>query len=328
LAKTKNGKPEQVPLAVAPKDDAAAESEAAESEAMERLVLHASERKPAVIQLIASAQREVAISVFRCDDFGILDELAAAVDRNVRVRALITPAAKNWERRLRDLESFLQSMGAEVRRYAGARSKYHAKYVVADESRALVASLNFTRKCFDETCDFLVLTREPDVVSSLLRLFEADSNNPDGGLPQNLSPDLIIGPELVRSRYLDLLGQAQRSIRIIDHRLSDPQMFAALRQRQAAGVAVQLLGYGSLEGMVSHGRMMLIDETTAIIGSTALTPASLDERREVGLVLRDPANAARLKHFFDNLVRRRPENITRLAEFADAEMFGNEDDEE
>jgi phosphatidylserine/phosphatidylglycerophosphate/cardiolipin synthase-like enzyme len=110
--------------------------------------------------------------------------------------------------------------------------------------------------------------------------------------------------------------------------LSDPQMFAAMRQRQAAGVSVQLLGYGSLEGMVSHGRMMLIDDTTAIIGSTALTPASLDERREVGIVLRDPANAARLKEFFDRLVRRRPESITRLAEFADAERAVDDDEEE
>jgi len=317
LPKTKNGKPELVPQA-AP----------AETTPVERLVLTPSERKPAVLELIASAQREVDISVFRCDDFHILDELAAAVDRKVRVRALITPTAKNWDRKLRDLEHFLQSMGAEVRRYAGQRSKYHAKYIVADASRALIASLNFTRKCFDETCDFLVITRTPEVVSSLLRLFESDLNQPDGGLPPNLSPDLLIGPEQVRWRYLDLLGKAQRSIRIIDHRLSDPQMFAAMRQRQAAGVAVQLLGFGSLEGMVSHGRMMLIDETIAIIGSTALTPPSLDERREVNVVLRDPANVARLKQFFDILVRRRPENITRLAEFADAGPAGNEDEEE
>jgi len=297
------------------------------AESLERLVLTPSERKDAVVQLIASAQRDLAISVFRCNDFRILDELAAAVERKVHVRALITPTAKNWDRRLRELETFLNSMGADVRRYQGKRSKYHAKYIVADESCALVASLNFTRKCFDETCDFLVLTRQPDVVSSLLLLFDADSNHPDGGLPPGLSADLIVGPEQVRARYLDLLKKAQRSVRIIDHRLSDPQMFAALRQRQAAGVAIQLLGYGSLEGMVSHGRMMLVDDDIAVIGSTALTPASLDERREVGILLRDAANIARLKQFFDGLVRRRPESITRLAEFADPDPGLDEDDD-
>ena len=291
----------------------------------ERLILRAEERRDAVVELIASAREDVAISVFRCDDFHILDELAAAVERKVRVRALVTPSAKNWDRRLRDLETFLHSMGALVQRYKGARAKYHAKYIVVDGSRALVASLNFTRKCFGETCDFMVLTSQEAVAASLLRLFEADLNHPDQGLPAGLSRDLIIGPDLVRERYRELLGQAQRSIRIIDHRLSDPAMFGVLRERQAAGVSVQLLGYGSLSGMLSHGRMIIVDDTTAVIGSTALTPASLDERREVGIVLRDQENIERLRQFFDEMLRKRPEGLTRLAEFADPEPAYDED---
>ena len=31
--------------------------------------------------------------------------------------------------------------------------KYHAKYLVADDGPAVVASLNLTRKCFERTCD-------------------------------------------------------------------------------------------------------------------------------------------------------------------------------
>jgi phosphatidylserine/phosphatidylglycerophosphate/cardiolipin synthase-like enzyme len=68
-----------------------------------------------------------------------------------------------------------------------------------------------------------------------------------------------------------------------------------------------------------------VDETTAVVTSTALTPASLDERREVGIVVRDPANTARLKQFFDTMVHRRPEGLTRLAEFADADPWGADD---
>ena len=43
--------------------------------------------------------------------------------------------------------------------------KYHAKYLVADDGPAVVASLNFTRKCFRKTCDALVVTHDPAVVS-------------------------------------------------------------------------------------------------------------------------------------------------------------------
>src|SRR5262249_18467743 len=141
------------------------------------------------------------------------------------------------------------------------------------------------------------------------------------------SRDLIIGPDLVRERYIELLSAAQSSIRIIDHRLSDPRMFSVLRERQAAGVSVQLLGFGSLVGMLSHGRMLLIDGTTAVIGSTALTPASLDERREVGIVLRDMRNIECLREFFDVMLRRRPEGLSRLAEFAEPEILPEDDDD-
>ena len=129
----------------------------------ERLVLEPGERRDAVLDVIRGARRELVLSVFRCDDFKILDALADAVHRKVRVRALLTQRAKNWDKRLQDLEVFLDSMGAEVHRYAGAQTKYHAKYIVADDGPALIASLNFTRKCFDKTCDFLVVTHEPAV---------------------------------------------------------------------------------------------------------------------------------------------------------------------
>src|SRR5205085_3236693 len=125
--------------------------------------------------------------------------------RKVRVRALFTQRAKNWDKRLLDLELFLGSMGAEVHRYAGARSKYHAKYIVADEGPALVASLNLTRKCFDKTCDFIVVTCEPGIVSGLIRLFENDCGDPDSPLPPDLTDDLIVGPELARTRFLEML---------------------------------------------------------------------------------------------------------------------------
>src|ERR1051326_262308 len=113
----------------------------------ERLVINKSQRRDAILELINSAEKELLLSVFRCDDFKILDALADAVHRGVRVRALFTPRAQAWTKRLKDLEMFLDSMGAEVHRYAGMRSKYHAKYIVADGERALIASLNFTYKC-------------------------------------------------------------------------------------------------------------------------------------------------------------------------------------
>lgn len=257
------------------------------------------ERRDAVLDVIRQARRDLVLSVFRCDDFKILDALADAVNRKVRVRALLTQHAKNWDKRLQDLEVFLDSMGAEVHRYAGAQAKYHAKYIVADDGPALIASLNFTRKCFDKTCDFLVVTHEPAVTSGLRALFDMDCESPDSGVPPNLADDLVVGPELARARFQEILSGATRTIRIIDHRLTDPGFVALLRERQAAGVSVQVLGLGAVAGLVSHGKMMLVDDTTAVIGSISLSPPALNSRREVAAVIRIPANAEELARFFE-----------------------------
>src|ERR1043165_8423069 len=96
------------------------------------VVIYPAERRDAVLDVIRAARRDLVLSVFRCDDFKVLDELATAVQRKVRVTALITPSAKNWDKRLQDLGIFLESMGAEVHRYSGTHSKYHAKYIVDD----------------------------------------------------------------------------------------------------------------------------------------------------------------------------------------------------
>ena len=64
--------------------------------------------------------------------------------------------------------------------------KYHAKYLVADEGPAVVASLNFTRKCFRKTCDALVITHDPAVVAGLRQLWTADRDRRP--MPEDLTP--------------------------------------------------------------------------------------------------------------------------------------------
>src|SRR5437870_8387086 len=180
---------------------------------MDRLVLAPAARRPAVLDLMRSAERRLVLSMFRCDDFAVLDELAAAVKRNVHVRVLITHRARGWKRRLKELSALLASTGAHVQRYTGPLMKYHAKYVVADDGPALVSSLNFTRKCFESTYDFLVFSDQPDVISSLKAIFENDYGSPASPLPE-ITERLIVGPEFARERFTRLIAEARTTIRI------------------------------------------------------------------------------------------------------------------
>ena len=267
---------------------------------MDRLVLAPAARRDAVLELLRSARQTITLSMFRCDDFTILDEVAAAVQRGVHVRILITQRARGWKKKLQELTLLLRSLGADVQPYQSSVMKYHAKYIVADDGPALVTSLNFTRKCFESTRDFLVFSEDPDVVNGLKMLFEHDCHTPTAPL-SGITNRLIVAPDQARQRLTERLRYTQTSIGILDHRVTDPEILALLREKQSNGVSVKVIGDVRIDGLVAHGRMILIDGVTAIIGSIHLSPPSLDARREVALVIDQAPLVARLYDYFQTM---------------------------
>jgi cardiolipin synthase A/B len=165
--------------------------------------------------------------------------------------------------------------------------KYHPKYLVADEGPAVVASLNFTRKCFRKTCDALVVTHDPAVVSGLRRLWTADRDRQP--MPDGLTERLIVGPERARRQFTALIAAARKSIRLIDAKLSDPELVSVLNARRAEGLTVEIHSGKRVGELKSHGKLLLIDDETLVVGSLALAALSLDFRREVAIVVNEPS---------------------------------------
>ncbi len=264
-----------------------------------RLILAPPDRRQAVLDIMGSARRSLLFSVFRCDDFGVLEAVAAAVRRNVAVKIIVTSRAHGWKKRLDEVSALLEGAGAEVYRYPHPM-KYHAKYIIADDGSALIGTFNLTLECFQSTRDFLVVTHDPDVISGLTTLFHVDSRTPGAPTPA-ITDQLIVGPAETRSRLTQLLESATQSIRILDHRLSDPRILALLKRAASSGIVVETLGSRTAGDLTPHGTLFLIDGRTAIIGSASLSAISLDGRRELAIVVTKPDVVRKLNSFFDTL---------------------------
>jgi len=262
----------------------------------DRLIVSVEQRREAVLDVIRQARHRITLSLFRCTDEGVFAELAAATRRGVAVEALVTSRAKGGKKKLAKLWSTLERTSALVKPYTDPVVKYHAKYLVADDGPALVTSLNFTKKCFRKTCDALVLTHDPAVVAGLRQLMEADCSRLP--LPSNITERLIIGPERARRQFTELIERARSSIRIIDAKLSDPDLVALLNERRAGGLTVDLFSSKRLGDLKSHGKVMLIDDTRVVVGSLALAALSLDFRREVAIVVDEPSAVAEAVELF------------------------------
>ena len=144
----------------------------------DRVVATPEECREAVLDAIRGATRRLSLSLFRCNDKEIFEELAAARKRGVEVDAIVTARAAGSTKKLKKLRQKLLDADTTVHIYADPVVKYHAKYLVADEGPAIVASLNFTKKCFSRTLDALVVTYDPAVVAGLREVMAVPTSIP------------------------------------------------------------------------------------------------------------------------------------------------------
>lgn len=108
-------------------------------------------------------------------DAVILDHIAAAVDRGVKVHVLCggRHGISEWD----VLDTFaslrtLRRFGVKVRKQKNLR--VHAKLLIVDEAHALVGSMNIDRSAFDLRRELGITTSDPAVVGRLREVFSSD----------------------------------------------------------------------------------------------------------------------------------------------------------
>src|SRR6185295_19489616 len=97
-----------------------------------------------VVQAIKRARRTVDIAIFRMNRPEVETALGAAVQRGVKVRALVAHTNRGGEARLRKLEQRLLALGVTVARSGDDLIKYHGKYLIVDDTLYLLG-FNYTK---------------------------------------------------------------------------------------------------------------------------------------------------------------------------------------
>ena len=259
-----------------------------------------------IIKAIKTARKSIDVFIFRFDRDAVEKALEAAVLRGVIVRALIAHTNRGGEARLRKLEQRLLAAGVQVARSADDLLRYHAKYMIADSTLHLLG-FNLTKLDIDKSRSFAVSTRDQRSVQEALKLFEADlSRQPYTPARSNL----VVSPENSREMLAAFIKGAKKELAIYDAKVYDPAMVKLLKERAAKGVRVRVLGAikakdGGVEArklatMRLHVRAIVRDGTRAFVGSQSLRKDELENRREVGLIVANPAVARGILKVFES----------------------------
>jgi len=258
-----------------------------------------------VVEAIKRARKTIDVVIFRFDLAPVEKALADAVQRGVLVRALIAHTNRGGEPKLRKLEQRMLKAGLNVSRTADDLLRYHAKFMICDGMLHLLG-FNFTKLDIGKSRSFAISTKDHKSVKEATKLFEADLTR------QPYVPSkshLVVSPETSRVMLADFIKGARKELVIYDAKINDASMIKLLTDRVAKGVTVRVLGSvkGKHDGIAEsklapmrlHVRAIVRDGLRAFVGSQSLAKGELEKRREVGLIVNNPAVARQLLQVFD-----------------------------
>jgi hypothetical protein len=248
-----------------------------------------------LLSAIKSAKKSIDILIFRMDWKELENALKSASSQGLAVRALIAHTNRGGESKLRAMETRFLEAGITVGRTADDLIRYHGKMMIIDRRTLYVLSFNFVHMDIDHSRGFGIVTKSSKIVQEAVKLFEADLNRKtykagfDG---------FVVSPANARKQLSAFIKQARKQLLIYDPKIADKEILRLLEDHAKAGLEIKIIGSVSarsanlrvtpLTSMRLHTRTIIRDGRQAFVGSQSLRQPELDQRREIGVIVREP----------------------------------------
>lgn len=266
------------------------------------------------LDVLEPAQTSIDVQVYLMGYGGILDQLLAKARAGVTVRVILDRAKIDTNQKYYDM---LVAAGAEVK-WSDPRFVFqHSKFILVDNKVFVISTGNFSKTYSIELeRNFVATVRDPADVADLVTLFETDWQAGTLAMP---CTRLVVSPINARERILDLIASAQSTLEIESMQFGDSAVREAVKQRVMAGVSVRALladanwitantyaaDYLETLGVPVkwiphlHTKVVVADGAHAYVGSENLSTNSLDNNREVGVIVTDTSSTAPLMTTFE-----------------------------
>lgn len=188
----------------------------------------------------------------------------------------------------------------------------HAK-ITLNEDAFRVQTANLTKSSFESNREHFFYSDDSDFHDSLEKLFDADWVWDDLST-LNLHPNLVVCPLNCRKVIKTLLESAEKSIVIQTQYIVDDEILDILRKKsEQIDMAIivadtddnyDLVSYfwpwiaRTLKTRYNHTKMILVDEKYLLLGSMNLSANSLDNNREIWIILMDTGHISTFEKWF------------------------------
>lgn len=283
-----------------------------------------------IVDAINKAQKTVDLSVYMMTDPKVIDALKQAAGRGVQVRVMLEPhpIGSNGTGAYDALAAQLQAAGIQVEptppKFDGNYNVDHAKFMVIDQKETLFGTGNLVKSGLGDSTsfanrDFWVDDTRGETAKEAEELFN------DDWLRQDTSgidfKNLVVTPENANARILSFIDGAKSKLLVYNQELHDPTIVQHLIAAKQRGVDVQVLvaaphgqdgNKPALDQLAAagipaheltkyylHAKAMVADNQ-AFIGSQNFSSGGLQNNRELGEIVDDPAIVQQLTQTFLN----------------------------
>ncbi len=270
-----------------------------------------------LIEELDAARTSISIEVYLLTDDSVVSALFRARDRGVIVRVLLEKDPFGGSNRQPEFLETLSEGGIQVRWNNAADRFSHVKLIIVDQHVAMILNMNLTYSALTKNRELGVVTTDPALVEHATRIFEHDWQGKTGPIPG----PLILSPDTSRETMLGLVDSATETLDVYAEVITDKEFIASVKSAIDRGVRVRIVmtqAYGedlltepvgelvrhgaalhTLANPYIHAKLLLVDGERAMIGSQNFTSTSMDQNREVGVVISSSSNIQRLQRVFD-----------------------------
>jgi phosphatidylserine/phosphatidylglycerophosphate/cardiolipin synthase-like enzyme len=275
-----------------------------------------------VTSAIAATTHSVWVEVYLLTDARVIAALEDARHRGVEVRVMLEeyPYGFDVVAPQRTLQT-LMTAGIQAKFANSAYTYTHAKMLIIDGATLFVLTANLSQSglggsSLGRNREFGVIDTHGEDVAEAAAIFEADWNYTQ---PVLHDTNMVVSPVNSRAKITALIASARASLLIEDEEMYDASSEDGLIAAARRGVRVRLIPPGSADieatdvarlaaGGVQlvyvsapfiHAKVIVADGQLAFVGSENFSATSLDENREVGLLLADTMALATISTTFE-----------------------------
>ncbi len=282
-----------------------------------------------ITNAIRSAQKSIWLEIYILSDRNVIRTLEEASNRGLDVRVMLEPHPFGGGPSPSKTMDALAAAGIKTQPTSTSFPLTHEKGMILDGTTVYIMTSNFSRSALGGSSgssgyrnrEYGIIDTHPQDVQAIAAIFLADWNH---STAQFNDPNLVVSPINSRIDFTTLINSAHSTLLIEAEEMNDSDIEQALANAAQHGVQVEVIlpaaqgasGDSNSQGIAAikqggvqvredpqlymHAKIIIVDGRIAFVGSENISTQSLDQNRELGIIISDSSVLNKLQTTFQS----------------------------